>query len=269
MIPYYARRRALMLRAGVDKNEREMRDAFQRLRGEQVSALITTGNFTKDTPLMKLAVEYFGFNPQAIFTWNDKVLYFVDSRWNEVRDDYRKSKGVSDVHNLFPGELAPDPLAGHWVEAKQLRPDQLVLLRYMQPTPVRFLVRYGLSLGGNDNAPVFGAHPESRFQFLLPVGSHHLGTSVGLNPGAYENIPADQASDGIDFTVRILKAGMPDEVVYSRNLNPRDKPADRGAVPIDFSFEMPPDAKLELSVTSGPAGSDRRDWAYLGKLLIK
>lgn len=269
MIPYYSRRRALMLIAGVDNNETAMRDAFDQLKGEQVSALITTGSLTKDAPLMKLAVEYFGFNPQAVFTWNDKVLYFADKRWSEVADDYRKSKLVYDVHFLFPGKLAPDSLAGHWAEVKQLRPEQLALLRYLQPTPVRFLVRYGLSLGGNDSAPIFGAHPESRFQFLLPVGPHHLRTSVGLNPGAYENIPADQASDGIDVTVRILRTDMPDKVVYSRNLNPRDKPADRGAVPIEVSFEMPPNAILELSVTSGPAGSDRRDWAYLGKLVIE
>ncbi|HEY4248097.1 MAG TPA: hypothetical protein VGM64_14700 [Lacunisphaera sp.] len=268
MIPYYARRRALMLKDGADNNEAEIRDAFRQLKGEQVSALITTGNITKDAPLMKLAVEYFGFNPQALFTWNNKFLYFVDKRWQEVRDNYEKSKLVYDVRPLVPGKLAPDPLAGHWAEAKQLRPDQLAFLRYMRPTPVRFLVRYGLSLGGNDSAPIFGAHPESRFQFLLAAGPHHLRTSAGLSPGAYENIPADQASDGIDVTVRILKPGVPDQVVFSRNLNPRDKPAERGAVPIDVSFEMPPDAKLELSITPGPAGSDRRDWAYLGKLVI-
>jgi len=90
-----------------------------------------------------------------------------------------------------------------------------------------------------------------------------------LSPGAYENIPADEASDGIDIEARIVRPGVPDRVVFSRNLNPRDRPEDRGTVPIAFDFEMPVDAELELSVTSGPAGSDRRDWAYLGRLVIE
>ncbi|MEO6995775.1 MAG: hypothetical protein ABI273_19370 [Lacunisphaera sp.] len=269
MIPFYARRRALMLRAGVDENDGEMRREFEPLKGEQVTALITTGAINKDAPLMRLAVEKFGFNPEPVFSWKNKFIYIADRRWDEVYDDYEKSAGVYDVHFLLLAQLPSSTFAGRWVDVKQMRHYQLALLKDLQPMPVRFLARFGLSLSGTDSAPIFGAHPESRFQFSLKAGPHHLRTSVGLSPGAYENIPKDQASDGIDVTVRILESGAPDQVIYARNLDPRDRPADRGAVPIDVKFEMPADAVLELAVTPGPAGSDRRDWAYLGKLVIE
>jgi hypothetical protein len=267
MIPYYARRRALMLRAGPDKDEAEMREAFGNLKGESIGALVTTGELDKNSPLLKLAAEYFGIRPEPVLKWRDKFVYFPDERWDDV---YDKSQTASfhDVNFLPGGRMAQDALAGHWFEVKKLKRYELGALKYLSPKPVSFYVRFGLSLTGSEDAPQFGAHPESRLRFAVPPGARHLKTSAGLSPGAYENIPADQASDGIDITVSILKTGAPAQVVYSRNLNPRDRPADRGAVPIDVKFEMPTDAELELSVTPGPAGSDRRDWAYLGRLVI-
>jgi len=268
MTPYYARRRALMLRAGVDQNETEMREAFANLKGEPIGALVITGDPGKNALLMKLVVEYFKLRPEPVLKVHDKLVYFPDERWDEVFDKVQ-SNFFNDVIFLPGTRLGQDSLAGHWFEVDKLKRYQLGALKYLNPKPVRFYVRFGLSLTGTEDAPQFGAHPETRLRFKIPAGTRHLKTSAGMSPGAYENLPADQATDGIDVNVTILKTGVADQVIYHRNLNPREHAADRGAVPIDVTFEMPADALLEVSVTPGPADSDRRDWTYLGKLLIE
>lgn len=267
MIPYYARRRALMLRTGADKNEAELLRAFANLKGEKVGVLVTTGILDKQEPLLKLVVEQFGFNSRPVLKWKDKFIYFPDERWDEVYEKFETTP-FHEVNIVPGGQLVDDPLAGRWFEVKKVRRYQLGPLKYMQPRPVSFFVRFGLSLNGTNDAPQFGAHPETRLRFVVPAGARHLKTSAGLSPGAYENLPADEASDGIDVTVTLLQPGIPDQVLYSRNLNPRENQGDRGAVPINVDFAMPSSGELELSVTSGPNQSDRRDWAFLGQVVI-
>ena len=233
-----------------------------------MSALITHGELAKDSLLLKLAVEYFDFDPSPLLRSQDILIYFSRARWDETYDQFQ-GNNFHDVVFLPIGGAGGDSLAGHWYEVAKLRHYLLDPLRFMNPRPVSFYARFGLSLGVTPNAVQFGAHPETRLRFAVPPGTRHLRTAAGLNPAAYENLPEDQSSDGIEIDVTLLQKGTPDRVIYSRYLNPRENPQDRGAVPIDIHFEMPVGAELEIAVTAGPNNIDRRDWAYLGALTIE
>lgn len=268
MMPYYARRRAMMFRAGIDQSEAEIRAAFEQLKGEPVVALVTRGPFAKDSPLLKLAQEYFKIDPHPFLRCEEDLVYFADDRWDEVYDAFEASPAFG-VRFLAGDRLRDENVNGRWCEVSTLRRYQTDALKTMRPKPVRFFSKFGLSLTGDGGVLHFGVHPETRLRFVVPAGARNLRTEVGLSPGAYENIPLNDATDGIEITLRLLQPGMPDQVLYSRYLNPRDNPADRGTVPIAVAFEMPSTGEIELAVTMGPGGTDRRDWAYLGPLTIE
>jgi len=270
MIPYYARRRTLMLRAGVDHNEAELRAAFAALKGEPIGGLVTREVLPPDSLLIRLAVEYFGFNPRPMLKVPDHYLYFPDARWDDLYERLQKKP----LHEVFwapapTGGLFAETLAEKWYEMNALKRYQTVYFKFMHPQPVRFFCRFGPLLNEPAGEPRFGAHPVTRLVFAVPAGARRLVTAAGISPGAYENVPMQDATDGVELKLALLRPGVPAEVIYTRWLNPRDVAADRGTVPITADFEMPAGAELELSVTAGPAGLDRRDWAYLGAVTIE
>jgi len=267
MTPYYARRRALMIREGAAKNETELREAFARLRGEKIGALVTHEVLEKDSVLLRLLVEYFGINPEPLLRCGDRLMYFPEERWREGYDNFEDIP----FHNVAVIIKRPTDasLAGRWYETASLRRFQATSLKFMHPQPVRFYVRFGISINGVDGDVRMGAHPETRFQFKVDAGVRHFHGAAGLSPGAYENVSSVDASDGVVVELKAISGANPGKIFYSRYLNPRDNPGDRGTVPIEFDFEMPATGEVELSVTAGPNGKDQRDWAYLGPLKIE
>jgi hypothetical protein len=268
MTPYYARRRALMLRAGPDHDETEIRRAFANLKGEKVGALITKGVLDKDAPLLKLAAEYFDIYPQPLLKWRDTRFYLPNKRWNEDYDKFSTAY-YHDVEFL-PTELPADgSLAGRWYEVSKLSRYQPVSLQYMHPKPVRFFARFGLSLDAAGGQVRFGVHPLTHLIFAVPAGSRHLRTEIGISPGAYENLSTSDATDGVDLKISFVQPETEERLIYSRSVNPRDNPADRGVIPVSLDFVMPADAELKITIEAGPRNNTTRDWAFLGKLTIE
>ena len=268
MIPYYARRRALMIRADVEQDEAYLRKALAALKGEQVGVLVLPESAEKDAILLKLAVEYFGLDPRPVLKWRDRLIFLPKARWDQACDVIEQDffEGVS---MLSGGGLFDEHFAGKWYETKTLRRFQLVPLKYMTPLPVRFFATYGLGLNVDGDTVRFGAHPLTQLCFAVPAGARHLQTEIGLNPDAYEKAPAGETTDGVELRITLLRPGAPEQLVFSRYVNPRDNPGDRGVIPISVDFAMPAGAELMVTVNSGPNGSSTRDWAFLGKLSIK
>lgn len=268
MIPYYAKRRAVMLRAGEEGNEAHLRAAFSALKGERVGALITRQPLAADALLLRLAGEYFEMDARPLLTWHDNFIYFPTPRLDRVHE-FLQTAEFDAVHWAAGRGPMEDRLADAWHETKALRRYQLNNFRYMSPQPVRFYLRFGLGLDLSDGVIRFGAHPLTQLQFAVPAGSRHLQTEIGISPGAYENVPESDASDGVELKLSLIRAGGAEQVIFSRHVNPRDNPEDRGVVPISVYFEMPEAAELRLSVEAGPHDNASRDWAFLGKLSIQ
>ncbi len=268
MIPYYAKRRALMIRDDVGQNEAHLRAGFAALKGEMVGALITRQALSADALLLRLAVEYFGLDPQPVLTWHEHFIYFPDQRLDRVYE-FLQTAEFNDVQWAPGGGPSGNRLAGAWYETKALRRYQLFPFRQMQPQPVRFYSSFGLGLDQSEGQIRFGAHPLTQLCFAVPAGARHLQTEIGISPGAYENVSADDATDGVDLKISLVQPDAAEKLLYSRNLNPRDNPADRAILPVSLDFIMPAGAELKISVEAGPSGNNRRDWAFLGKLTIK
>lgn len=165
-----------------------------------------------------------------------------------------------------PGaELPPDPLKSQWYETKSLKPYQLVPFQHMSPRPVRFYSSFGPGL----DTTFYNAHPKTRLIFQAPAGRRRLQTTVRLNLGAYDNLPEDQATDGIQLEIATITQDGQRTVVFTRVIDPYRVAADRGILPVDVSFDMLATAEVELFIGPGINDRDTRDWAQVGPLTIK
>jgi|GEM_PF-3117806 len=160
---------------------------------------------------------------------------------------------------------SPPQLSGKWNEIRELTPDERRSFEYMTPRPTRFYSSFGPGL----DSTLFNAHPETRLCFQVPAGQRHLRTTVRINPSAYENLPENDATDGIQVEIVTVTGDGQRTVVFTREIDPYHFESDRGDLPVDVASAMPADAEVELFIGPGKNGRDTRDWTSLGPLTIK
>ncbi len=73
--PYYAERRALMIRRNLEHNWDIITPAFEQLKGEEVTALIMYGEQVRNQTLIDHAVKYFRIDPRPAFRWRDATVW--------------------------------------------------------------------------------------------------------------------------------------------------------------------------------------------------
>jgi len=181
-----------------------------------------------------------------------------------------QQSGYGEV-TWIPGvEPQPERLAGYWYDLAKLSAQQRGFFAGMKPEPVRFFSSFGpaIELGGGRQD--FGAHPVTRLVFALPAGDHRLLTSVSLAPETYDpaQLP-DRMTDGVEITLKAAWSDGREHIFFTRLLNPRDNPGDRGLCPLDVSFRLERAGEVELFFGPGPAGRDTHDSISMGRLELQ
>jgi hypothetical protein len=108
-------------------------------------------------------------------------------------------------------------------------------------------------------------HAPSEMEFVLPPGARQISGSFGYPPGAYDN---SGRTDGAEFRV-VWTNGAQEVVVYSRRLNPRENPADRGLQTFHADFNNLSGGQLRLEVNPGPNNDTGWDWTAWTGIEIK
>ena len=271
--PYYAERRALMVRGDVAHNEELLRRAFALLQTEAVGALVLMNEERDNALLNRLATEYLGIESEPFFTCEDRSAHAVVYLHRQIRREeveVLKNGHFHLVQLVFPGPTESNPLAATQLELTQVLPRNLHLFRLFTPRPLRFYSTFGPEIW-DETKPGherFAAHPDTKLWFKLTAGHHELHTALELIPGAYTGIPASEASDGVELVAAAVQPDGRRDILLTRYINPRDNPADRGPQPIDWPFDLPAGAEFELSVNAGPHGNAARDWAALSAIRI-
>ncbi len=104
----------------------------------------------------------------------------------------------------------------------------------------------------------------------MAAGEHTLLTRVWLPPAAYDPaMDRIQTSDGVEIALVELGPGEARRILYTRLLDPRDHPADRGYQPIRIKFVLEREGDVQLFFGPGPNGRDTRDWIKMDRLLIE
>ena len=269
MIPFYASRRALMLRGDIEHNEAQLDRAFTALAGEKIGALLVTGPVADKANLVR-RVRALGIDPRPLYCWEDITVYLPQARWDKVLRALQEKSW--DMLRWAPGVVLPEPkrMAGQWYELARVRPDQRLIFQTMSPPPVRFWTSFGPGLEVSGGLAAYNAHPTTRLVFHLPAGAHTLRTKVWLPPAAYDlAMDRNQVSDGVEITLAELGPSSGRHVLFTRVIDPRNNPADRGIQPLKIDFSLVQEAEVELFFGPGPNGRDTRDWIKMDRLLIQ
>jgi hypothetical protein len=274
IIPYYAQRRALMLRSELPERPAYLKTAFGLMQGERVAALVLIGPERNNTALLDLAVRHFDLDPRPIFTWrheNRDATVYLDRQLRPNALAIFGRRGFHEVTLVPVAGHEPNPLLRREYAYKDLLPRFQKIFRLINPRPLRFYSTFGPELWHADQPGQerFASLPDTKLWFALPAGTHRVRTNLEVVSGAWQGVPDADASDGVELVAAAVRPGGHREVLQRRYLNPRLNPADRGIQSIDWTIELPAGAELELSVNVGPAGNGARDWASLGPITIE
>jgi hypothetical protein len=115
------------------------------------------------------------------------------------------------------------------------------------------------------NQPVTFAHAPSLLAFPLTPGLHRLSGKIGLLASAYTG---PDATDGGRFVIEAEDATGRRTVLWQRELNPRDVPADRGFIPFTVDLPDPAAGRLILRTEARPGWKLSRAWTFWHALQI-
>lgn len=268
MTPYYAQRRAMMIRDDIARDGARVEKALAGLDGEKIGALVIVGQPDGAQWLIDRAAVR-GISREPLYVWRDARVYLPAARRTELLHELL-DRPFHEVQ-IAPGVPVPrENLAGRWIELSALRRWQRVPFTGMQPAPVRFFSSFGPAMDGSSGQPMYGAHPVTRLVFALPAGDHVLRSSLQMRLEAYRlDLPDGETTDGAEVSLFALGPDGERRPLATRYFDPRHQPGDRGNLrPLEFRFTLPAAGEVELFIGPGPANRDTRDWIQLGPLRI-
>lgn len=268
MLPYYAKRRALMLRDDMAQQPARVAEALAALHGVKIGALVIAGTPDGREGLLERAVAL-GISRQALYVWGNTVVY-VPAERHAALVRAVASHPFAEI-SFAPGVEVPQAkVVSEWCNFADLEPWQRPLFAGMQPKPIRFFSTYGPALAEADGRWLFGAHPVTRLVFALPAGRHVLRTTLGLPEEAYgAALTEADSSDGVEVSLFALGAGEERRLVATRHFDPRHNAGDRGMEqPMSMEFILSEAGEVELYFGPGPQDRVTRDWIRIGALTI-
>uniref|UniRef100_UPI00404B2AE8 phospholipid carrier-dependent glycosyltransferase n=1 Tax=Cephaloticoccus sp. TaxID=1985742 RepID=UPI00404B2AE8 len=131
MLPYYSRRRALMIRDGEEANLARLDAAFAELADEKLGALVIKGNWEKYSELIARA-EKLGLGSTPFYLWQDTAVFLPQYR---LKESFRLIEEITFDKVIFgPGvETLRSKLAGDWFNLADLRRNQRKAFVGMSP----------------------------------------------------------------------------------------------------------------------------------------
>ncbi|MEJ1971470.1 MAG: hypothetical protein WDM96_02845 [Lacunisphaera sp.] len=266
MVPYYAQRRALMIRRDLESTWQVVEPAFAALKQEKVAALILFDAQRENRALLDRAVRDFGLDPRPAFKWHEADVF--------LRRQFRSQdmQLVADVPNITvaaDGQASPDAQKGREIDMTGWLPRHEARFAMMTPLPWKYFSTFGANPTKYRERNYVWVHPVTRVWFKVPAGKHRLSVTVEFVDGAYdEKLPMGDRSDGVELVVSAQAPGALEKELGRRRINPRDNPRDRGLLTVDFDLTLEEAADVQFAVLPGPAGSSSRDWILLEKLSI-
>ena len=268
--PFFARRRALMIRNGQQDQAAQLDAGFATLAEERVGAVVLEGALRQHNQLLERMIVRFGLDRRPVFTWRDATVYLpVESRMHGIRlltqTPFHDVRLAGDA--LVP---APGALGAEWWLLADLTPEERSPFAAMTPQPVGFYSSFGPRLEWRGGEPWFNAHPTTRLRFHLPAGAHRLHTKVVMAEGAYAGPfnPHEPPTDGVAIQLSARDQGGVPRILYERLLDPLDANGDRGVQAIEIPFALTKAADVDLFFGPGVHGLDTHDWISLGRVTV-
>lgn len=259
--PYYAQRKALMIRNGLEYDRDYLLRALQDLQDEEVSALLLHGKLRTYRELIMLLAAQLDFDPDApVFSYADVDVYVPRVYAAPMRARLQAGKPYAGV-TVHPAPQTEDSVRNRIVITAERAAAEF---RRFVPAPHEADFRFGLGWMGPPDRAVLSAHPEASLWVNPPPEARRITWVVGLFPGAYEE-PAEQ-TDGVLFTITGESPDGSHRRIYQRALDPVRHARDRGEQRLVCDYQPRPGEVLRF--TTGSYGSYQRDWAYIAEIRV-
>ena len=267
--PFNAQRRTLMVRHGLEHDWSYIRSAFRALGVDPVGALLLCGEQRQNTELLKHAESELGIDPRPVLEHGDTTVYLhrdlVANRTWEILRGVPYDQVI--WHELFQPLVAPRTLAAEEILTDSLRGREQLLFARMSPRPYKFYLQFGAGTTPRGDMRTLNADPLTRLWFRVPKEATTVDIGFGLADGAYTD--PQRSTDGAELRLSALQPDGSLRQIFSRVINPRDIPADRGEQQASVALPSGTAYDLVLETLPGPSGSAAFDWVFIGDIKIR
>jgi len=262
MLPYYSQRKALMIRNGLQYDQKYLARAFDDLADEDVSALVMADAERSDQALIRRAAAKFGLDTSPTFSSPFDDVYVSSIYRDGVISRLQGKHGFSQV----TCQAKPD-----WPVSSSHPPFALTpgiaarAFKMVSPPPSAYRFTYGVSIFVVEGVEVLSVHPDCDLWVPPPAGATQILWEFGILPGAYER--EGPKTDGVEFIVAGEAPNGTRREVFRRLLDPAAVPADRGKQRAVIPYQTVPGEKLVF--LTRPNGGPFCDWAYWIRITVK
>ena len=261
IVPYYAQRRALLIRNGLEYDQTYLSRAYNELADEEVSALILMWNQRQNEWLRDFTTHTFGLESAPTFS-NERADIYVNKRYGRnIREELRN---VGYYGDLRTGD---EPQAPPRTDERFRISSGLARTNFEMIAPAPLLGRFDFGFGkmADNFGTVINAHPNADVWLRSP----HDATNIHWEFGMFETSWKKDGpkTDGVVMSVtRLLPSGEA-RLIFERELDPVRNPADRGRQRVDLSYT--PIAGEFLRFSSRPKGTFSYDWSYWASIEVR
>jgi hypothetical protein len=259
-LPYYAQRRAIMIRNGQEDDVETLDAILATLPPLRVGAMIVANpSLQRSAEFIRTHTERHGFAPTALASGDGGDLYVPEEQFARSLHELSRRTYPGVALNVEAARPEEPGLIDH--------PAADVALATFHPAPAGARAMHGFVRGESDGQPSLMAHPVSELRFEPPADARRIEAGFGLYPQAYAP-DAASITDGVTFEIFELRPGGVRRILHRRTLDPVANETDRGPQTIALDagpFEGP----LVFRTTAGPAGRYNNDWAYWSRIEIR
>jgi len=262
IVPYYAERKALMLRNGLENDALYLDRAFADLADEDVGALVLMDSQRGNHALIERVANAFGTDREPSFA-SDRAEVYCNLHYRKAVKEALANAGNYDglVNKLSDPVASPLPAGPFRVTARTARE----FFPHVSPAPIRAYFESGVGYVWINDQKVLFAHPDAHLWIPVSRQATQVTWEFGIIPAAYER--KDGTTDGVEFSVAAIRPGAGREVIFRRFLDPVNRAADRGLQREIIAHQTVPGEILHFSTSPGPGRAF--DWAYWARIEVR
>lgn len=263
-LPYYAKRRALLLRNGLENDPDMVNLLVGRLDKESVSALVIANHVRSHPTIAKHLCSLLDLDPAPIFSssWADVYL----SRGLHDRALHELHNHPARFHDVKASAAKPYAAAPADQQLREISAEDAAIdFPVVQPAPHRSQAKYGFGVTEIAPGRVVFAHPESEIWVRPPAGATTIRCEFGIVDDAIRQ--PGGATDGVEFLVYAVRSDGSRRQIFRRALKPATEAADRGPITEQFPYSGSGDE--ELIFVTRPLLNYSFDWAYWRKIEVR
>ncbi len=261
IIPYYAQRKALMIRAGLDNDPAYLDRAFGDLHDEEVAALVVSGPERNKADFIRRTTRAFNLDPTPTFTHPFGDVYISNFHRELTLRRLHENHGYNQVTTQAPPLAMSTPQDPSLDVPTGSAPKAFDMVH---PAPSRYRFAFGYDIWTLDGDRCLNMHAESDLEIPAPASATTIHWDFGLVRDAYER--AGGRTNGVEFIIVGTADGHPPREIFRRLLDPAAVPADRGPQSAAISFTPRPGEQLRFQTRHN--GTPAFDWSYTRRIVI-